>query len=133
MAFLVREALPKPPIKIKEYSIEPSSIKAGKSATITMTIKNVDLKTHEISLYFKVSPRVIIYTGAEQPLPYSDSRYVYTFSMSAEDPTEDRAFTLTATLESGSSRADYPIVLEVKVDGRIIQKNWKDITITVKS
>ncbi len=132
MVFLARFAIPKPPIKIKNYSLNPTSIRSGKHAVISLIIKNVDLQTHEVSLYFEVNPRVTIYAGAEQLLPKSDSKYSYTFTLNAENPSEDRVFTVTGTLEQGISRVEYPIKLEVIVDGKRIDKNWNDITLIVK-
>lgn len=124
--------VPKSPIEISNFSIKPSFIKEGKRASITVGVRNLDMKTHEIKLIFKVSPRVLIFKGAEQPLPKENSFYTYTFTLDAADPEEERIFTVTATLEEGISRADYPLSLSVLVDGKELRKTWKDLSLTVQ-
>jgi len=132
IAILFRPSSQQLPIEISDFSIKPSSVKEGNKATITVNVKNVDLKTHQIKFLFNVSPRVSMYAGAEQLLPKDNSFYVYNFTLEAADPTEKRLFTVTATLEEGTSRVDYPLSLTVSFDGEELKKTWDDLTLTVE-
>ena len=121
-------SLPKPPIDVNP-SIDTSSIKVGQSATITIAMKNNDLKTHQIEFYFETSPKISVFAGAESKLV--DNRY--TITMDATSVGDTRAFTLTGTLDSQESSSTFPLVLHVTVDGTELQKTWGDFSIQVSA
>lgn len=127
-----RYPVPKPPIEISKLSIEPSPVKEGEKSILIVSVKNLDLKTHEIKFIFDVGPRVLMYAGAEQLLPKSNSFYVYTFTLEAADPAEERVFAVTTTLEEGISSADYTLSLMVFIDGEELRKTWDDLALTVR-
>ena len=121
-------SLPKPPIDVNP-SIDTSSIKVGQSATITIAMKNNDLKTHQIEFYFEASPKISIFAGTESKLV--DNRYAIT--MDATSVSDNRAFTLTGTLDSQEASSTFPLVLHITVDGTELQKTWGDFSIQVSA
>lgn len=130
--YALRQSFILKPIKVSKFSINPSSVKEGDKAIITINVKNLDLKTNEIKLIFSAGPRVSIYAGEEQLLLKSNNNYLYSFKMKAEDPTEERVFSVSVTLEEGISKADYHLSLTVYVDGEKMKKTWGDLILTVK-
>ena len=121
-------SLPKPPIDVNP-SIDTSSIKVGQYATITISMKNNDLKTHQIEFYFETSPKISVFAGTESKLV--DNRYSIT--MDATSVNDNRAFTLTGTLDSQEASSTFPIVLHVTVDGTELQKTWGDLSVQVSA
>ena len=119
-------SLPKPPIDVNP-TIDTSSIKVEQYATITIAMKNNDLKTHQIEFYFETSPKISIFAGTESKLV--DNRYIIT--MDATSVSDTRAFTLTGTLDNQESSSTFPLVLHVTVDGTELQKTWGDFSIKV--
>ena len=125
---LYSSSLPKPPIDVNP-SIDTSSIKVGQYATITISMKNNDLKTHQIEFYFETSPKISVFAGTESKLV--DNRYAIT--MDATSVGDTRAFTLTGTLDNQASSSIFPLVLHVTVDGTELQKTWDDFSIQVSA
>jgi hypothetical protein len=125
---LYSNSLPKPPIDVNP-SIDTSSIKVGQYATITISMKNNDLKTHQIEFYFETSPKISVFAGTESKLV--DNRYAIT--MDATSVGDTRAFTLTGTLDSQAASSTFPLVLHVTVDGTELQKTWGDFSIQVSA
>ena len=125
---LYNSSLPKPPIDVNP-SIDTSSIKVGQPATITIAMKNNDLKTHQIEFYFETSPKISVFAGTESQLV----DYRYTITMDATSVSDTRAFTLTGTLDNQESSSTFPVVLHVTVDGTELQKTWGDFSIQVSA
>ena len=121
-------SLPKPPIDVSP-SIDTSSIKVGQFATITISIKNNDLKTHQIEFYFATSPQISVFAGTESKLV--DNRYAIT--MDATSVSDTRAFTLTGTIDNQAASSTFPLVLHVTVDGTELQKTWGDLSIQISA
>lgn len=118
---------PSPPISVKS-SLDPSTIRENERAKLTLSFENSDLKTHDIKLVFDTSPRILIYAGTEQLLQDK----TYSFTLEAVDPSEERVFTVTGSLEEKVSSCEYPINLKIYVDGNELQKTWDDIVLIVK-
>ena len=114
------------------FFIDRSVIKHGKNATITVAVENFDLKTHVVEYRFNVSHRLLIYEGAENLLPRNDSECVFTYTLEASIPSEERVFVVVGTLEEGVLSATYPISLAVYFDGNELEKTWSDLTLTVE-
>lgn len=125
---LYSSSLPKPPIDVNP-SIDTSSIKVGQFATISISIKNNDLKTHQIEFYFATSPKLSVFAGTESKLV--DNRY--TITLDATSVSDTRAFTLTGTLDNQEASSTFPLVLHVTVDGNELQKTWGDFSIQVSA
>jgi hypothetical protein len=125
---LYSSSLPKPPIDVNP-SIDTSSIKVGQYATITIAMKNNDLKTHQIEFYFATSPKLSVFAGKESKLV--DNRYSIT--LDATSVSDTRAFTLTGTLDNQEASSTFPLVLHVTVDGNELQKTWGDFSIQVSA
>jgi hypothetical protein len=125
---LYNASLPKPPIDVNP-SIDTSSIKVDQRATITIALKNNDLKTHLIEFYFETSPKISVFAGAESKLV--ENRYNIT--MDATSVSDARAFTLTGTLDNQEASSTFPLVLHVTVDGTELQKTWGDFSIQVSA
>jgi len=125
---LYNGSLPKPPIDVNP-SISSSSIKVGDRATITIALKNNDLKTHQIEFYFETSQKITVFAGTESKL----EDYRYTITMDATSVDDTRAFTLTGTLDEQQSSATFPLVLHVTVDGTELQRTWGDFSILVSA
>ncbi len=123
---LFSSIMPKPPIDVIP-SIDHSSIDVGQRATITIDFKNNDLKTHDIQLIFVASPKISFFAGSENTL----TNNAYSFRIDATSPSDTRAFTLTALLDSGESSTTYTIILRVYVDGTELQRTWKDFSLVV--
>jgi hypothetical protein len=125
---LYSSSLPKPPIDVSP-SIDTSSIKVGQFATISISIKNNDLKTHQIEFYFATSPQISVFAGTESKLV--DNRYAIT--MDATSVSDTRAFTLTGTIDNQAASSTFPLVLHVTVDGTELQKTWGDFAIQISA
>jgi hypothetical protein len=125
---LYNNSLPKPPIDVNP-SIDTSSIKVGQRATITIVMKNNDLKTHQIEFYFETSPKISVFAGTESKL--EDNRY--TITMDATSIGDTRAFTLTGTLDNQQSSATFPLILHVTVDGTELKRTWGYFSILVSA
>jgi hypothetical protein len=117
----------KPPIEVN-LSLSPTTIKENEAAKLTVLLKNLDLKTHNIRFVFDTTPRISIYAGAEKLL--ADN--AYSFTLEATDPSEEKVFTVKGSLEEKTSRAEYPIDLKVYVDGNGLLKTWDDILLDVR-
>ena len=76
---------PTEPVK---FSIDHSVIKHGENATITVTTENVDMITHNVEYRFNVSHRVLIYEGAEKPLPRIGQEYLFNYTLEASIPSD---------------------------------------------
>lgn len=109
-------------------SLEPSTVKEGERAMLVLNFKNVDLKTHEITVTFSVGPHISIYEGNELPLQQNR----YSFVLEASNPSEQRAFGVSGTLETGTLSAEYLIAFNVSVDGQDEQKHWSEPILTIQ-
>jgi len=118
---------PKPPIEVA-YSLEPSTIKEGERSQLTLTFNNIALRTHEIEIVFDISHRISIYEGSERLLREN----TYSFVLEATDPSEQRVFTVSGSLEAGTLSSQYPIAFRVFVDGNDLRKTWGDPILTVQ-
>ena len=118
---------PKQPIEVV-WSLDPSTIKENERSKLTLTFNNLDLKTHEIQVFFGTSPRISIYEGNEHLLQQN----TYTFTLEASDPSEQRVFTLRGTLEAGTLSSQYLIPYSVCVDGKELPKNWDEPVLTIQ-
>lgn len=115
-----------------EFSIDRSVIKKGENATITVTVENFDKRTHNVEYRFKVSYRVLIHKGAEEPLPRIGSEYIFNYTLEATIPSDTRVFVAIGALEEGVSSATYPISLTIYFDGKGQEKTWSDLTLKVE-
>jgi hypothetical protein len=118
---------PKPPIEVHP-SLNPSTIKEEESAQLTLSLKNLDLKTHQIKIVFDVNPRIVVYAGTEVLL----QDHTFSLTLDASKPSEERVFTMTDLLETKISSSNCPINLKVYVDENELSKTWDDITLTIK-
>ena len=118
---------PKPPIEVR-CSLASSTINENEFSVLTVSIKNLDLKTHKITLVFDASSRISIYAGTERLLQQN----MYTLTLDATDPSQQKVFTVSGSLDQKVSSAQYPLVLKVYVDGNELKKNWDDLLLTVK-
>jgi hypothetical protein len=119
--------LPKPSVEV-HLSLNPSTIRENEIAQLTVSLKNLDLKTHQLKLAFDINPRILVYAGTEQLL--QDDTFLLT--LEASQPSDERIFTMTGVLEAKSSSCDYPISLKVYENGNELSKTWNDITLTIK-
>lgn len=127
MAYFSQVGRQKPPVEVSS-SIEPSTIKENKQAVLYLTFKNVDLRAHEITVTFKVGPRISIYEGTESLLQQN----TYSFDLEASNPSEQRAFGISGTLEPGTLSAQYSIAFTVTVDGKDEPKHWTEPVLTIQ-
>jgi hypothetical protein len=118
--------LPKPSVEV-HLSLDPSTIKENQSARLTLSLKNLDLKTHQLTIVFNVNPRIQVYAGTEQLL----QNYTFSLRLEASQPADERVFTMTGSLEPGISSSDYPISLNVYDNGNELNKAWDDVTLTI--
>ena len=118
---------PKPPVDI-ECSLDPLTITQNERSLLTISIENLDLKTHEIKFVFDASSRISIYAGTERLLEQN----TYAFTLDATNPSERKAFTMSGSLDQKVSSAQYPILLKVYVNGNELAKNWDDLLLTVR-
>jgi len=123
----VRFYQPKPPIEI-EGVLDPLTIKVNERSTLTLTVKNLNLETHEIKVIFDTSRHISIFEGNQHLLEHN----TYTFILEAADPSEQRVFTLSGTLEVGTLSSQYLIAFNVYVGGDKLQKNWDDPILTIQ-
>jgi hypothetical protein len=114
------------------FSIDRSVIKQGENATITVTVKNFNMKKYNVTYWFKVNHRVSIYEGAQKPLPLIGSQYAFNYTLDATVPSDTRVFVVIGTLEEGISSATYPISLTVFFEGKELEKTWSDLTLMVE-
>lgn len=125
--YAFRHFSPKPPIEVV-YSLEPSTIKEKERAHLILTLNNVDLSTHEIGIVFDISHRISVHEGSERLLQEN----MYSFVLEAADPSEQRVFTVSGSLEEGTLSSQYPISFRVFVDGNELRKTWGDPILTVQ-
>ena len=125
--YVVRHFSPKPPIEVA-YSLEPSTIKENERSQLILTFNNIDLKTHEIGIVFAISHRISVYEGSERLLQEN----TYSFVLEATDPSEQRVFTVSGSLEEGTLSSQYPISFRVFVDGNELRKTWDDPILTIQ-
>jgi uncharacterized protein (DUF58 family) len=118
---------PKPPIEVN-VSLSPTTIKENEIAKLTLSLKNSDLKTHQIRIVFDTNPRILVYAGTEQLL----RDYTFSLTLEASKPSDERVFTMTGVLEERVSSSDYPVTLKIYVDGNELAKTWDDAVLTVK-
>ena len=115
-----------------EFSIDRLVIKHGENATITIKIKNFDMKTHKVEYRFTASDRLLIHEGGEELLPRIGAEYVFNYTLGAADPSETKVFVIVGMLEEGISSATYPIYLSIYFDGEELEKTWNDLTLKVE-
>jgi hypothetical protein len=118
---------PKPPIEVNA-SLSPTTVRENEVARLTLSLKNLDLKTHEVYIVFDVNPRMLIYAGTEQLLENN----TFSLTLEASRSSDERIFTLTGFLEGKISSSDYPVSLKIYVDGVQLSKTWDDLTLTIK-
>lgn len=118
---------PRPPVGVL-ISLDPTIIRENETSKLTLSVENSDLKTHIITSFFDTSPRISIYAGNEQRLHDN----TYSFTIEASDPSEERVFTVTGSLDEKVSSSDYPIALHVYVDGNALSKAWDDVVLTIR-
>jgi len=124
---ILQFARPKPMVEVM-YAIDPSTIKENERSKLTVTFKNVDLKTHEIAVAFEISPRISVYGGNEYLLQDN----TYTFRLEATDSDERRVFTISGNLETGTISSQYLIHFSVYVDGDKLSQNWDTPILTIR-
>lgn len=117
---------PKPSIEVR-CSLDPKTIKESERSELTLTLNNLDLRTHEIKILFDTSHRVSIYEGNEHPLQEN----AYTFVLEAADPSEQRVFSISGNLEAGTLSSQYPILFGIYVDGNELSKTWDAPVLTI--
>lgn len=115
-----------------EFSIDRSGIKHGENATITVTVKNVQMKEYIVEYRFAASDRLLIHEGAERLLPRIGSEYVFNYTLGAADPSDTKVFVVEGRLEEGISSATYPISLSIYFDEDELEKTWNDLTLKVE-
>jgi hypothetical protein len=120
------------PTEPAAFSIDRSVIKNGENATLTVTVKNLDLKRHFVEYRFEVNDKVSIYEGAEELLPRAGLVYTFNYTLEATIPSETRVFVVVGTLEGGISSATYPISLAIYFDEDEIEKTWNDLNLKVE-
>ena len=118
---------PKPSIEVA-WSLEPPTVKENERSRLTLSFTNIDLKTYEIKVFFDTSPRLSIYEGNEHLLQQN----TYAFTLEASDPSEQRVFTLSGTLEAGTLSSQYSIPFSVYIDGKELPKNWDEPILTIQ-
>jgi len=114
------------------FSIDLPVIKKGENATLTVTVKNLDLKMHFVEYRFEVNDKVSIYEGAEELLPRTGLVYTFNYTLEATIPSDTRVFVVTGTLEEGTPSITYSISLIIYFDGREIEKTWNDLNLKVE-
>ena len=122
----------RPPAGAFRFSIDRPVIKQGENATITVTVKNLDLKRQTVEYRFNVSHWVEIHEGAEKLLPRIGPEYMFNYTIEATDPEKTKAFLVIGRLEEGISSATYPISLTISFDGEDLPKTWNDIILEVE-
>jgi len=115
-----------------QFSMDRSVIKNGENATITVSVKNIQMKEYKVEYRFNASGRLWVYEGAERLLPRVGAQYVFNYTMDASIPSETRVFVVVGTLEEGISSATYPISLAIYFDGEKLDKSWSDLTLKVE-
>ena len=115
-----------------QFSMNRSVIKEGENATITVTVKNVQMKEYIVEYRFNASDKLSIYEGAERLLPRIGSQYVFNFTLDASIPSETRVFVVVGDLEEAISSATYPISLAIYLDGKGLEKTWNDLILKVE-
>ncbi|NIR16100.1 MAG: hypothetical protein GWN86_20130 [Desulfobacterales bacterium] len=117
---------------VVRFSIYESVIKEGENTTLTVFVRNFDLKTHLVEYRFRVNHRVSIYEGAEALLPRIGSEYVFNFTLEATDPSKTKIFVVIGSLEKDVSSATYPIALTVYFDEEDLDQTWNDLPLKVE-
>lgn len=123
---------PPEPVRVLECSLDPAEVKAGQSSTLTVTLENLDKRTHTIKLYFSADPKVSFIKPNGEPLERNDSSFTYTFVLESAQSTSVLQFLVSGKLSETVSFAGYPIYLEILVDGERISKSWQDLTLTIR-
>ena len=103
-------------VEVKEYSLNPDTISANSSTTLSFTIRNNDKdKSHFVTVHFNASGMLTFWQGLEK-LPTENGRQYFTKTFSPSDLTTT-SLTVKASLPNQMSGGTYPIILGFFVDG----------------
>lgn len=110
-------------------SLTPNPISETEKATLTLSVENLDLSTHQIKFEFEINSFLTIHAGASESL--NDNSY--TFTLDASDPHEDRIFTVSGSVGEKTTSSNYVISVNVYVDGIQVPEEKQEIEITVQA
>jgi hypothetical protein len=116
-------------VELKDYSLNPDTINANSSSTLSFTIKNDDnSNSHFVTVHFNASSMLTFWQGSEI-LPTENGMQYLTRTFSPSDVITT-SITVKATLPSQMSSGTYPIVLTFFVDGN--QFDSKQVNLNVQ-
>jgi hypothetical protein len=119
-----------PILEVKEYSLNPNTINAGGSTTLSFTVKNNDQqKNHFLRVNFNASPMVTFWQGS-QILPTENDLQYFTRTLNPSDLITTY-ITVKASLPPQTSTVTYSVVLNFYVDGS--QFDSRQINLKVES
>lgn len=103
-------------LEVTDYSLNPDTINAGSSTTLSFRLKNDDSSnSHFVTVHFNASSMLVLWQGS-QILPLDSGKQYFTETLRASDIITT-SITVKATLPSQTSVVTYPIVLDFFVDG----------------
>jgi hypothetical protein len=119
-----------PTVKIAKMDLTPTDIKVNGNSLLTVTIENLDKKTHNIELFFDTNPKVKIFSGAESLLSQVNNQYYYNFSLESADPDRTKQFAITAGIDAKTDSQSYPITIRLIADGKEIARESRSLKVT---
>jgi hypothetical protein len=121
---------PQPPVlELTNFSLDPTSIKAGQTTTLTFTIKSNDKDAnHFLRVEFE-SHTLVVFLLGNNLLPDDNGKYFFTKTFNPGETTT-QPITVKAALESGYSEAKYGITVNFFVDGNQFESKKVELTVT---
>jgi len=121
---------PQPPVlEIQEFSLNPTGIKAGQTATLTIGVKSNDEEaSHTLRVEF-ASHELVVFMLGNDLLPEDNGKWFFTKTFNpAEISTQP--ITVKAALASGVAEIKYGITVSFFVDGSQFESRKVELTVT---
>jgi len=139
IVFLVSyRASPSLPVELADLKIEgqdrEASIKNGKSGRITFTLKNIDGKSHQITVIFNLTTEGIRHVSitdlAGQELPKLGTTFQYGKTIGSTDPKLDQEVLALTKMAEGLETVKVRIGVYLLIDGKT-PTDPKDLSLTI--
>jgi hypothetical protein len=120
---------PTPPVlEIKEFSLDPTNVKAGETAALTINIQSNDGEAgHFLRVEFESHTLVVFFLGSEQ-LPQDNGKWYFTTTVNPSG-TIIQPIGIKAALASGVAEIKYGITVNFFTDGNQFDSRKVELTV----